>query len=81
MNVDKRYFAAIVAIFALFSPMVADAEKTSPPNFVIVLVDDLGYGDVGCYGSRQNKTPNIDRVRDRHVWQMASGLQAALDAG
>ncbi len=32
------------------------------PNFVVILVDDLGYGDLGCYGSRQNDTPHIDRL-------------------
>ena len=38
---------------------VASARK---PNFVFVLVDDLGWADVGCYGNRFNETPNIDRL-------------------
>ncbi|MFZ2339210.1 MAG: sulfatase [Bacteroidales bacterium] len=32
------------------------------PNFIFFLVDDLGYSDVGCYGSEYYETPNIDRV-------------------
>ena len=46
-----------------------DKEKLSKrPNIVIILADDLGFGDVGCYGSVRIKTPNIDRLA-------ASGLR------
>src|SRR5688500_5414420 len=33
-----------------------------PPNVVLVYADDLGYGDVGCYGAKGVRTPNIDRL-------------------
>ena len=32
------------------------------PNFVLIFCDDLGYGDLGCYGSMKNRTPNIDQL-------------------
>jgi arylsulfatase A-like enzyme len=31
-------------------------------NFVIIFVDDMGYGDLGCFGSKKNRTPHIDRM-------------------
>lgn len=37
------------------------AKATPPPNVVFIYCDDLGYGDLGCYGS-SNRTPNIDRL-------------------
>ncbi|MDA7618158.1 sulfatase-like hydrolase/transferase [Verrucomicrobia bacterium] len=40
-------------------------DESSPqerPNMVLIVADDLGYGDLGCYGSKRNKTPNLDRM-------------------
>jgi len=34
----------------------------SPPNFVIILADDLGYGDIGCFGIKGIRTPNLDKM-------------------
>lgn len=38
---------------------IADA---APPNFVVIYCDNLGYGDVGCFGSTKHRTPHIDRM-------------------
>lgn len=38
------------------------AAETRPPNVVIILADDLGYSDLGCFGNTQIKTPRIDRL-------------------
>jgi arylsulfatase len=38
-----------------------------PPNIIIIFTDDLGYGDLGCYGSEVNRTPHLDRMAKEGV--------------
>ncbi|MDP6036111.1 MAG: sulfatase-like hydrolase/transferase, partial [Verrucomicrobiota bacterium] len=46
---------------ALSLALLAQAAER-PPNFVVIFCDDMGYGDVGCYGHPTIKTPNLDRM-------------------
>jgi arylsulfatase len=55
----SRIVLALVALSLLTAPALA-AER--PPNVVIILADDMGYGDLGCYGHKKIKTPNIDQL-------------------
>jgi arylsulfatase A len=46
-------------------PSAAEVERTlSKPNFILILCDNLGYGDIGCFGSEQHRTPHIDRMAE-----------------
>lgn len=47
--------------FVLIEHSTATATERAP-NIVLIFVDDMGYGDLGCYGSSLNDTPNIDRL-------------------
>ena len=58
---------AILASFFCLSSVAYAAEALDRPNFVIVFADDLGYGDLGCYGQKVIRTPRLDEMARRGV--------------
>lgn len=54
----------ILLLACLFAALLTTKSATASeaPNIVLIFVDDMGYGDLGCYGNKLNKTPNIDRL-------------------
>jgi len=60
--------AALLAVALLAVALAAglaratEAAQPARPNFVFILVDDLGWGDLSCYGNTRFRTPNIDRL-------------------
>ncbi len=57
-------FAKLVALSALLLSVSSSAADSAVPrpNIVLINADDLGYGDLSCYGATKMKTPNIDRL-------------------
>src|SRR6185503_14857717 len=62
---DRRRFLKSAA-GAAAAALTVRAQSSTPPNIVLILADDLGYGDLSCYGSRIY-TPHIDQMAQEGV--------------
>lgn len=61
-------FIIVFGVSALLPHRAAySGEDARRPNIVFILADDLGYGDLGCYGQQRVNTPNIDRLAGQGV--------------
>ena len=53
----------VVALFCVLSSLASLAFAAAErPNVIIIYADDLGWGDLGCYGNPVIRTPNLDRL-------------------
>jgi len=69
------FVAVIVCVFCL-RPLSAETRSASQPNIILILADDLGYGDVSAYGGIGVETPNIDRLANQGM-RFTSGYCSA----
>jgi len=70
-NISRRRFLQNMAVgaVAISSPFNLKAANTTDerPNIIFIMVDDLGYGDLGCFRQKKLQTPNIDRIAEEGI--------------
>src|ERR1043165_2046973 len=86
---DRTRLFGLVICLAFLIPTSVMAGETDKPNIIVIFADDLGYADVGCYGAKGFKTPNLDRMAAEGLrftsfytgCSVGSGSRAALMTG
>ena len=59
MTLTRRTALQLLTAGSMAAQQRTPARK---PNFIVIMADDLGYGDIGCFGGRDVATPNIDSL-------------------
>src|SRR6188508_2330367 len=84
----RMVLTALVLAMGLEHAGAAQAQTADRPNVVLIITDDVGYGDIGSYGAPDVKTPNIDslakngvRLTDFYAAPQCTPTRAALISG
>lgn len=64
--------------FNLTSVVAENSASPAMPNVVIINADDLGYGDVGCYGAKKIQTPHMDQLADNPLFPALRSAPTAV---
>src|ERR1700757_4731165 len=59
--ISRPGFLVLITFIAIFLPQPSFAASPPKPNIIVILVDDMGFSDIGCYGS-EIPTPNLDKL-------------------
>ena len=60
-HILSKHFHLIVAAIVAGSTITSAADSR-PPNVIFIIADDLGYGELGCYGQKKIRTPHLDQM-------------------
>ena len=64
----KHLFSLLGISTTLILPVTSMfAQQTKRANVIFILADDIGYGDLSCYGARTIHTPNVDKLASRGI--------------
>ena len=64
----KKLVPAFLGLSSVTLPSCVKAPtKDNRPNIIFIVADDMGYGDLGCYGNNIIKTPNIDKLAEEGI--------------
>lgn len=67
MKSKSEFISAAGVLLALLTCLAASSaigESPKPPNIIFIMADDLGWGDLECYGQQRIRTPNLDRLAE-----------------
>lgn len=67
LNVNKRFLITLIFVVGIASFTAMRQHDQKKPNILIIYVDDLGYGDLSCYGATEVQTPNVDALAKKGV--------------
>lgn len=66
MNINRRVGQGVFLVFCLLNSIIVGAAEQGKPNIVMILVDDMGYSDIGAYGG-EIETPNLDKLANNGI--------------
>ena len=67
MKSFQMLFPAFISLSTVALPVAAQKNRDTRPNIIFILADDMGYGDLSCYGNKIIQTPNIDKLASEGI--------------